>query len=694
MDKGLYIIQQLLRRWQWQGFLINALRGLSVSGIVTSLLHITWHWSMWWMLPLWVLSTAIFHYVFSYRKLRDKDVAVWIDQQHPQMEDSTTLLLEKHLQGLPGLQAEKVNAILPGLKVLPPFTRTWRMAVLTAAGSLSLAAFATYVSARLAQQNMAGAMVEDTLPETRLPEIEGVVVHITPPTYTHLEKRTQENFQLKVVAGSNVRWQITTTRPVPALALRFNDSLTVNLTSTDSTHWQLGITIQQPGYYQAQLNGQWSALYKLEVIKDQPPQIQVQSPKAYTLIDYGRPPQVQLLASISDDYGLLSDTLFITIASGEGEAVKFREQKMPLPISAGTRSATVAKLLDLRALQMQPGDELYFYLSAQDALHQQGRSDRNMVVWEDTAQLMKLDGMANGVDLKPAFFRSERQIIMETEQLLRDKDTIRLQQFQDKSSDLGSDQKLLRLRYGQFLGEEAEDGAEAREALAQLDNPADFSNAAKILDAVTDKHDNAEDAGFFDPTTKAQLKATLTEMWNAELRLRTYKPAEALPYAYKALRMLKDLQQQSRAYVAKTGVKLTPLKPEKRLTGVLTGIADPLTERNIRNIGSDTLLRLSLGILELWQSGTTPDIRQQQVLQRAGLQLATHAASDPATYLPPVAALRRMLEQGPAGSDFQTTERALQQLLPPPAWQPYRREQEEDMHLSQHYFEQLQALKK
>ena len=93
----------------------------------------------------------------------------------------------------------------------------------------------------------------------------------------------------------------------------------------------------------------------------------------------------------------------------------------------------------------------------------------------------------------------------------------------------------------------------------------------KFFDAYTDKHDNAEDASFLEPETKNQLKATLNEMWSAELRLRTYKPREALPFAYKALRLLKDLQQKSRAYVAKTSAKTAPLKPaEKRLTGDLT----------------------------------------------------------------------------------------------------------------------------
>src|ERR1700712_3403297 len=101
-------------------------------------------------------------------------------------------------------------------------------------------------------------------------------------------------------------------------------------------------------------------------------------------------------------------------------------------------------------------------------------------------------------------------------------------------------------------------------------------------DAYTDKHDNAEDATFLEPAVKEQLKATLTEMWKAELQLRMYKPAEGLPFEYKALSLLKDLQQKSRAYVAKTSYKSPVLKAEKRLSGDLSKITQPVSQKEIK----------------------------------------------------------------------------------------------------------------
>ena len=61
-------------------------------------------------------------------------------------------------------------------------------------------------------------------------------------------------------------------------------------------------------------------------------------------------------------------------------------------------------------------------------------------------------------------------------------------------------------------------------------------------------------------------------MWDAELHLRLYDPEKSLPYQYRALKLLKEISQDSRIYVHRTGFEPPPLKEEKRLTGDLTEI--------------------------------------------------------------------------------------------------------------------------
>ena len=237
----------------------------------------------------------------------------------------------------------------------------------------------------------------------------------------------------------------------------------------------------------------------------------------------------------------------------------------------------------------------------------------------DTAELLSLEGLVLPVNVNPEFFRSQRQIIIETEQLLREMDTLREETWKDRSNNLGIDQKLLRLRYGKFLGEENEsnllhDGEET------VSDPKDFGNAQKVLDQFTDKHDNAEDASYFDSDTKNQLKATLTEMWNSELKLRTLNPG-TLPYEYKALRLLKDLQQKSRAYVAKTGSRTTPLNAEKRLSGDLSKILQPTSEQqNLKSDEYNSRMPEALALLEKLKGGAKAEAADKRLLNEA-LQL-------------------------------------------------------------------------
>jgi hypothetical protein len=221
----------------------------------------------------------------------------------------------------------------------------------------------------------------------------------------------------------------------------------------------------------------------------------------------------------------------------------------------------------------------------------------------------------------------------------------------------------LRLRYGKFLGEEAEEGEPGGGPGDTIDFGA-FGDATKILDVYTDKHDNAEDATYFEPGVKQQLKATLNEMWKAELKLRTFQLREALPFAYKALRLLKDLQQQSRAYVAKTGVRVTPLNPAKRLTGELKDIQAPVQKAVASGGLPETeVLRIVLGLLEGRRAGwVAMGDGDRALLQQAVRRMGREAAARPGAYLHAYQAMREIAVG--KNADILAVERAIRVLLP------------------------------
>src|SRR5690606_1783497 len=79
---------------------------------------------------------------------------------------------------------------------------------------------------------------------------------------------------------------------------------------------------------------------------------------------------------------------------------------------------------------------------------------------------------------------------------------------------------------------------------------AKFGDAGAVQAEYGHVHDIAEAATLLDPATRKLLKAALDEMWQAELYLRSAQPKAALPYEYRALELIKQVQQGSRIYLA------------------------------------------------------------------------------------------------------------------------------------------------
>jgi hypothetical protein len=387
--------------------------------------------------------------------------------------------------------------------------------------------------------------------------------------------------------------------------------------------------------------------------------------------------------SLSDDYGISASAISATIASGTGESVAFREQRIAFDdFVPGGKSYTLKKQFDLQQLKMIPGDELYLYITATDNRKREKRSDMFIVRIEDTTGLMSLEGLASGIDIKPEYFRSQRQIIIETEQLLKDRAVFSREAFNNKSNDLGIDQKLLRLRYGKFLGEETDTEIGGHDDAGHNEQDAD-----DIVDQYTHKHDNAEDATFFDAETKKQLKATLAEMWKAELQLRSLQPKDALPFEYKALRLLKDLQQKTRAYVSKTGIKTTPLDPKKRLSADLDGIQQFVTVRKIKSREEELLVtRKSLGILEQLRYDKILPPESFQLLQQSLITLSERAAKDPAIYLPALTSINKVLNNNFNSEDLDIGGSGLLKVVGSQEAAPVKARTGPDKQLSDRYF--------
>lgn len=704
--KGQNYINQLKYKWM----AIYLIQGITICVGFSLLAGSIWaaFFSVNYIIVLFAFALSAFAFLIARPiwKINDIWVARYLDSQFPILEDSTNLLLKNtaELSPLEKLQVAKLTASLPQKGTIKGAAKK----IIFGFCCLGLGIISVSTFGKLDKNNKQHNLGKDnhidtpTVPEDVAPQISDYLITIQAPAYTAKPLRTQKQFTLKVEAGAIAKWNISTNKSLRSFEVIFNDKERIKLKSTDKNarQWSFSRKIDKPGFYQLAIDGGKSDLYQIELIPDHPVSIKITQPKPQTTIDIGQAPKIDLTAILTDDYGIAAAFISATMASGKGESVSFTEKKLGFETSIDNqRSLKLKKHINLKSLGMKPGDELYFFIQAKDNRGQESRSDVYSVSIVDTAELMSMAGMTSGVNLVPEYFRSQRQIILDTEKLLTEKAKLSQDEFKKRSNNLGVDQKLLRLRYGQFLGEENETQIGGDEEHHDGDGhdhgdhkeEKKFGDVQALMDKYAHKHDIAEDATFFEPEIKAQLKAVLNEMWKAELNLRTYKPQEALPFEYKALRLLKDLQQKSRAYVAKTTVKTTALKLEKRLTGELDQITNPSkTEKFEFTDREKEDLKILLALLDLHQNGKPFNINEKALLQTGEKQIIAAAANQPASFLAALNSLRKLNSQvRPKRSDIETVSNAVYRIIGETAAQPRAKNVGSNKKLSDHYFNNL-----
>ncbi|GAB3701697.1 hypothetical protein GCM10027592_30200 [Spirosoma flavus] len=506
------------------------------------------------------------------------------------------------------------------------------------------------------------------------PAFESARLHVQPPAYTRLPDIRSANLNVSATVGSMLTWSI-----------QFTDTQNVSVRLVGARGQELAFQKVGDGFtYQDKLissglyaiKAYWqtankrdsviyqSDFYRLEAKPDLAPKIEPDSKELYKFHYLKDPKTLNIAARISDDFSVSQAFIVATVARGSGENVKFREMKFPLS-QANFREARLSKTLDLNALQFAPGDELYYYWAAFDNRRPEPnftKSDTYFVVYKDTTQLEESELATMAVNIMPEYFRSQRQIIIDTEKLIAGRKKMADRPFKSQSNEIGFDQKALRLRYGQFLGEEFEknigggnplptngDGAVVAgmaaiqaymhkhdegegEQVAPAPAPAhsaddghnhggggnsdDKDPVAALLEQYMHSHDDAETNTFHEQSTRSLLKMALENMWQSELHLRMYEPEKALPFEQEALKYLKLSQQKARSYVKKTGFDPPQTKEkETRLTGELKNVTEAFRqERTYSQQRIETLVAETLGYLDL----PTLNARQRQTVQQLG----------------------------------------------------------------------------
>lgn len=629
---------------------------------------------------------ALLFLFYKLHRLDDNSYTRFLNQSFPQLKQSADLVLfdEQELSGLQQLQRmrtiEQFNLIFPSIKLPHHLMRSFAMLLISCLIYFIVSSFLnsqTKNNNSISSQNL-GALNK----RAETVSIRSLSTLISPPKYTGLKSFSSSSLELHVVEGSRVRWQIAFSGNPKEVKLILLGRDSVAFKNNEA--YILEKEIFESGYYQIQWTDNnrihRSDYYPIEVIKDQPPNVELKNLAQFTKLKYTELSPLTVSSTLRDDYGITDAVLIATVSKGSGESVKFREEKLrftsPLKIS-GT-NVVASRSLDLKQLGLEPGDELYFYAEAWDnksPVPNHARTETFFIAVQDTTTEIDAVDSGLGVDLMPEYFRSQRQIIIDTEKLLRDKKRISNIEFKSTSNELGYDQKVLRLRYGQFLGEEDEAGIGQQTAqpdelqedvTKQFGHAHDTKNEHNLVQPKADprnhdekknpeekddptkafahSHDNAEEATFFIQSMKAKLKAAVTIMWDAELYLRLYEPDKSLPYQYKALNLLKEISNDSRIYVHRTGFDPPPLKEDKRLSADLSEVKTNTNTYRINAERDYPAIRQGLAIIEnliVTKSGALTE-ENRIALAKAGQELSALAINRPLIYLKSLSLLKLM----------------------------------------------------
>jgi len=574
------------------------------------------------LLAAWLATRRIDTYWLSRR----------LDERDPRMEDSASLLFgtPAAMTPLQRLQQHRLQQRLddrppPDLRPAWP-TRTvlvaWLSAVLV---SIAILAWPAPITERSVPSSQASHKAASAPTRTLIARQQ---LDITPPAYTRLPSRREAGFETRVPEGATVRWSLRF-NPAPAsAALAFHDGRRIPL-QREGDDWIAMRRIEASVLYRIEVEGlplQRNRLHRIDVAPDQPPQIRALVPEETLTMRREGQRSWSLAFEAQDDYGLASIApLRIALAQGEGENIRFEERQLSLIGHGNATRRRYANSFDLTSLGLTPGSDFIVQLSVTDNRGtgpQTTHSASYILRWppEDVTQTSGLDGLVKKA--LPAYFRSQRQIIIDSEALLAQRRKLTADDYLARSDTIGVDQRLLRLRYGQFLGEESEGSPRAllptadaeeethaapRKLLPTADaeteaetearehddrgnattdsndshdhdagpsrDTAGFGDPGDVLAEYGHTHDDAEAATLLDPETRRTLKAALDQMWQAELNLRQGRPDLAIPFENKALDYIKQVQQADRVYLARVGSELPPIDQSRRLSGDRKGLA-------------------------------------------------------------------------------------------------------------------------
>ncbi|MGX5203100.1 hypothetical protein [Aliikangiella sp. IMCC44632] len=601
--------------------------------------------TFWWALAVLLIS----FYQWRKNTISESIFAEFLNRSDPKYQESTQLLLANKIDSsVQKIQAEKISAILRDdikSRALKHYFPRFNIVNSLVNLGLFLLVFLVFLiatffdDARISQAQLnsikKSALNESTSLSALIMEQQ---VKIKYPDYTGLAEDNFKTLDIEVYPGSIVSWRLKTNSNIQQLFYQDNHGQQIQLKPQGEQVFELIMKVERNTFYHFMTyqNNQpikLTNIASIRLLHDSAPSITITSPKFSPLnISRESELEVKVAAEILDDFGLSEVVLIASLAKGSGEAVKFRDSHFPMlqqstQVMGKQKSWIYGLNLNLKQLGMEKGDEAYFRIQAKDnqaPVNNMTLSSSVIVRWPDSATIeLAIEGYR--INFIPEYFRSQRQIIIETKQLIEDRKDLTQEKFSQLSVDLGHSQADLKNRFGQYLGDEIGESEGVQHGLADgyhgdgseefgaanesieseehddkhehehqsesstqgevnhqhentlLENQresSDLSGKQQLVAEFMHQHSTEEIGPLSNIDPKTWMKQAVSQMWQAELHLKMSQPKLALPYEEKAYQLLKRARQAERIYVKRLGFKPPPVSEKNRLSGELNNLLE------------------------------------------------------------------------------------------------------------------------
>jgi hypothetical protein len=229
-----------------------------------------------------------------------------------------------------------------------------------------------------------------------------------------------------------------------------------------------------------------------------------------------------------------------------------------------------ASALDLRRLDMQPGDTLVFWIEVRDRNPSANNTGRSASVGiaiaaPELAKLNLSDLMPNEIG---RFLLSQRAIIIKTEKLHKERARLSKDELIKRANDIAADQREFKNSFNDYIHLEGEGEEESTENA----NPSIEERVRAAEDERTQPHFHGiPEPPAAAPTSVKEMTYAIRAMWDAEGALVNADTTQALKHEREALVRLKRAQTAVR-YVPPIVAQSKPIDLKRRYAGELEEI--------------------------------------------------------------------------------------------------------------------------